>query len=158
MLRVEEAEQQRHGNGLDPFGLQGGDQAVDLSLGQRGDDLPVGTDALGDLVAAAAGNERGGRVLEEVVKVRPRRAPQLQHVAEAARGDSARAGAVLLEDGVGDDRGGVRQQPDVGRGEACSAHRHAQGGQHALGQIARRGRHLGDADLARSHRRSAPRP
>ena len=39
----------------------------------------------------------------------PGRAPQLQHVAEPARGDEGGARAVALEDGVGHDRGGVRQ-------------------------------------------------
>ena len=101
--------------------LQRRDQAVDLALGERRDDGAVGADALGDLEAAAARDQRGRRVLEQVVEVGARRAPQLQHVAEAARGDERGARALLLQDGVGDDGGGVRQQPDLGRRRRRSA-------------------------------------
>ena len=130
---------------------------VDLGLGQRRDDRAVGADALGDLEAAVARNERRRRVLEQVVEVGAGRAAQLQHVAEAARGDERGARALLLEDGVGDDGGGMRQQADVGGGHAVALHGGLQRGEHALGQVARRGRHLGDADARRSRRRSAPR-
>ena len=148
MLWVEEAEQQAHGHRLHARGLQVGDQRVDLGLGQRRDDGPVGADALADLEAAAARDQNGRRVLEQVVEIAARRAPQLQHVAEAARGHQRRAGALLLQDGIGDDGGGMRQQAHVCRRNRLTLHGRAQGGQHALGQIARRGQHLGHLDAS----------
>ena len=47
-----------------------------------------------DLEAAAARDEGGRRILEQVVEVAAGGAPQLQHVAEAARGDEGGARAV----------------------------------------------------------------
>ena len=146
VLGVEEAEEQGDGHGLDARGLDCRDQAVDLGLGQRRDDLAVGADALADLEAAAARDESAGRILEQVVEVAAGGAPQLQDVAEAARGDERGARAVLRQDGVGDDRGGMREQHHLGRLQAVALHGAGEPGEHALGEVARRGRHLGDAD------------
>ncbi len=55
------------------------------------------------------GHEDGGRVLEQIVQARPRRAPQLEHVAHPARGDERDARALALEQRVGDDGGRVRE-------------------------------------------------
>ena len=122
------------------------DQTVDLTFVERRDDSSISADALGDLEPMPAWDQRGGSVLEQIVEIGPCRAPQLQHVPEAARGDECSAGALLLEDRVGNDRGRMRQQPDVGSGDAVALHSVIERRQHALGQVARRGRHLGDAD------------
>jgi hypothetical protein len=148
VIGIDEAEQQRDGDGLHASTLQGVDEAFDLVLGQRGVNVAVRPDPLGDLEPAAAWNERGWRILEQVVKVGPRRAPQLQHIAETARGDERRARPFLFEDGVGDDCGGVRQQAHVGRRDGMAFGGDVERGHHALGQVARRGRHLGHADGA----------
>ena len=107
VVGIEEAEEQRDGDGLDARRLQFSDQSVDLQFGERRDDGAVGADTLGDLEAAPARDERGRRILEQVVEVGAGGAPELQNVAEAAGGDERRAGALLLQDGVGDDGGGV---------------------------------------------------
>jgi hypothetical protein len=149
VVGIEEAEHESDGQRLDPLRPERGDQRIDLEIRQRRDHGPVGADALGDLIAVPARNEGGGRILEQVVKIGPGGAPQLQHVAEPARGDEGGARAAALEDGVGDDRGGVRQQGDLRRRDRMAVHGDAQRRQHALGQVARRRRHLGDADLSR---------
>ena len=53
VLRIEEAEQQRDRNGIDPRLLQRRDQRVDLVFSERRDDGAVRADALGDLEPAA---------------------------------------------------------------------------------------------------------
>ena len=146
MLGIEEAEQERDRDGLDPRRLERGDQRIDLVLRQRRDDGAVGADALGDLEAPAARDEGRRRVLEEVIEVGTRRAPQLQHIAEAARGNERRARAGFLENGIGHDGGGVRQEPDVGRGHLVAAHGSLEGAEHAVGKVPRGRGHLGDAD------------
>ena len=66
---------------------------------------------LGHLEAQVARHERlglGGQV--EAVEVRAGSARDLEHVAEAARGDEADGRAAPLDDGVGDQRRAVRQR------------------------------------------------
>src|SRR5262249_61433736 len=69
MLRIEEAEQERDRDAIDPRGLECRDQSIDLVFGERRNDAAVGADALGNLEAAAARDERGRRILEQVIKV-----------------------------------------------------------------------------------------
>lgn len=69
MLWVQEAEEQRNGNRLRFRRSDGSDEARDFALGEWGDGLAVGADALGDLEAALTGNEGGRGVLEEIVEV-----------------------------------------------------------------------------------------
>ncbi len=72
MLRVEEAEQQRDRDRLDAERLERGDQRLDLFLRKWRDDGAVGADPLGDLEPPVTRNERGRRVLEQVVELRAR--------------------------------------------------------------------------------------
>ncbi len=74
---------------LHPVGPQPGDQRRDLALGERLDHLPLGIDPLGHLVAPPPRHQHGRRVLVEVVEIDPGGAPELQAVAESARGDEA---------------------------------------------------------------------
>ena len=134
VLRVEEAEQQAHRHRLRAGLLQCGDQAVHLVLGERHHDAAVRSHPLRDLEAAAARDQSGGCVLKQVVEVPPSGAAQLEHVTEAARGHESGARPFLLQDCVGDDGGGMRQQADVGCGNAVAVHRGRQCREHALGR------------------------
>jgi len=86
--------------------------------------------------------------IRSVISNRRRRGMRIEHVAKPARRHQRGAGAALLEDRVGDDGGGVRQQAHVGRRDAVAFHRRTQRGEDAIGQVRRGGRHLGDADPA----------
>ena len=149
MGRIEKAEQQRDRDGLHILGADIGDQRVDLAGRQGRDDGAIGTDPPGDLETAAAGNEGGGRILEEVVEVGARGAAQLQHVAKAAGAHEGGAGALVLEQRVGDDGGRMGQQRNVARLDSVSPHGHLECRQDALGEIAGCCRCLGHADAPR---------
>jgi hypothetical protein len=101
------------------------------------------------LEAAAARDQDGRCVLEQVVEVAARGAAQLQDIAEAARRHKGGARTFLLEHRVGDHGGGMRQQADIGGGNAVAVHGGRQRGEHALAQVTGRGRYLGDADAPR---------
>ena len=146
VVGVEKAKEKGDGHGLHARFLQLGNQGVDLILGKRCDDGAVGADALGDLETVAARDQHGRRVLEKVVEIGAGGSAQFQDVAEAARGDKGGARALLLENGVGDNGSGVREQADIVRRHPVLLHRHLECGEYALGQIARGARHLGDAD------------
>ena len=64
-------------------------------------------EALVRLEAKLVGHERWLAVRREVVQPRPRLPPDREHVAEAARRDQRRSGALALDDGVGGDGGAV---------------------------------------------------
>ena len=85
-------------------------------LVQRLDDAAVGGDALRDLQPMAARDERLGLVPGEVEHVGHADAPDLQHVAKAARGDQPGPGARALQDGVGADCRAVQHFLDLARG------------------------------------------
>ena len=67
-------------------------------------------EAPADLEAQVTGNERLGPVDERVVERRARLARDLDHVGEAPRGDERDPATATLEQGVGRDRGAVREQ------------------------------------------------
>src|SRR5262249_18217382 len=109
----------------------------------------------------AARDQRRRRILKEVIEVRARRTPQLQHVAKAARRDQRGARAGSLENGVGHYGGRMREQGHLGRRQPIASHRHVEGAEHAFGEVARGRRHLGHADLParvvdESHVRECP--
>src|SRR5271165_2245176 len=87
MAVVEKREQQRHRHGFEPGIPDRSDHTIDLALVERGYDLSLRIDPLGDLKAPAARHQHRRRVLKEVVEVGARRPAQLQHVTEAARDD-----------------------------------------------------------------------
>ena len=120
--------------------------ASSTSSSHRGVTAPCGVDALGDLQAMVARHQHGGRVLEEVVQGGPRRAAQLQHVAEAPRGDERRARAPAFEQGVGHHGRRVGQEGHVGGGETMALEGCGQGLEHAAGEVARGGGDLDHGD------------
>ena len=82
-------------------------------LVQRLDHAAVGRDALDDLQPMPARHQGLGLVPGEIEHVGHADAPDLQHVAEAARGDQPGPGAGALQDGVGADRGAVQHLLDI---------------------------------------------
>src|SRR5439155_1647995 len=128
---------------LDPARLQPGGGAADLVLVERRHHEALGVHPLGHLHAQLARDERLEGALEAIGRG-PRATAQLEHVAEAARGDEPGPGALALEHGVGGGGGAVDDDRQVGgrppgRGD---------GGQDAVGLVARRRRHLDHADGA----------
>jgi hypothetical protein len=123
-------------------------RAHDASLVERPHHRAVGPHAFIDFEPPPARHQRHGLLPREVVEVRRPHAADLQHVAEAARGDEPGDGADLLEDGVGCHRGAVddlrhRVGLDPGGAEQCGEARH-----HREAGILRRGRDLADAQGA----------
>ena len=107
---VEERVQETDGDRLDVVALDEVDGVVDVLVAQRFHEGALGVDALGDLQAMVARHQHRGGVLEEVVEGGARGAAQLQHVAEAPRGDEGRARALALQEGVGHHGGGVGEE------------------------------------------------
>ena len=124
------------------------DDTVDFGLIKRDHDLARRIEALSHLQPAMARHQDAGRVLEKVVKVRSRRAAQLQYVAKAARRHQHRAGALPFQDGVGHDRRRMRQQRHVACFDTVFSQGDLESLHHAFAEIAWRRRHLGDADLS----------
>ena len=106
---VEEGEQQRDRHCLKPGPADRCDDAIDIPLVERGHDLSLRVDPLGDLEAPAPRHQHRRRVLKEVVEVGARGPAQLQHVAKAACRDETRPCSFLLQQRVGDDRRRMRQ-------------------------------------------------
>ncbi len=148
VLRVEEAEQERDRNGIGARRFHCRDQSIDLVFSERRHDRRVGPDAFRNLEPAPARNEHRRRVLEQVVEIRARRAPQLKHIAETTRCNQGCPRAGLFEDGVGHDGGRVGQEPDLGRGHRVAIHRQLEGAQHAFREVIGCGRDLRHADAA----------
>jgi hypothetical protein len=124
--------------GFDALPAQAQDRRAHLLHGQWRDLETLGVDPLVHLEAEVARDQRLERALEPVG--RGTRAPaQLQHVAEAARGDEPGAGALALEQRVGRGGGPVDDHRDLGR----VRRRAGQRGLHAAGLIGDGGRDLG---------------
>jgi hypothetical protein len=139
---VEEREEQTDGDGVDLVARDEVDRRVDVAVLERRHHPSLRVDALAHLEAEVAWHQGRRRVLEEVVETGAGRAPELQHVATAARGDERGARALALQQRVGDDGGGVGQPADVGGGDTVAAHRDAEPLHHSVREVARRGRHL----------------
>ena len=143
---VEKGEQQRHCHRFEPGIPDRGDHTIDLAFVERGYDLSLRIDPLGDLKAPAARHQHRRRVLKEVVEVGTRRPTQFQHVTEAASGDKPCLRPFFLDQGVGDDRRRMRQQHHPGRVHPISCEPLTDPVDHSLGNVPRRGRDLGDTD------------
>ncbi len=128
---------------LDALRAETQDRLAHLIEGQRRDHQALGIDPLVDLEAEIARDEGLERALEPV-RGGPRPPAQLEHVAEAPRGDEPGAGALALEQRVG--RGGrpVDDHRHLGRARRSAG----QGSLHAAGLVGHRGRDLGDPDQA----------
>ena len=107
---------------------------------EGGEDAAAGVEALGDLEAEVAGDERG-EAAGHAVGVGPRAAAELEDVAEALGGDQAGAGEAALEQGVGGDGGAVDEEVDAVEGRGGGV----EGGEDA-GGLVRGGRGLDEAD------------
>ena len=145
---VEEREQEADGDRLRARGPDLFDQRGDFAFVERGDHVALRIHPLGDLEAAFARDDDRGGVLLEVVEVDAHRAAQLQHVAVAAGPDEGAVGALLLEQGVGDDGGRVAEQRHGVGADPLPLEPLGEAGQHAFREIQRGRGHLGDADAS----------
>ncbi len=78
--------------------------------------------ALAHLEAAAAGDQRGGPPIQDVVHAQEVAAPDLEHVPEPLGGDEAGQRALALEQGVDPDGGAVDDEAAVGQARARLVH------------------------------------
>ncbi len=99
--------------------------------------------ALGRAEAQLGRDERCGRRVAQSVEVGAGLAPELDDVGEAGRGDQRGARRLALEQRVRRDRHAVGKAPHVGRRRRRFREHLANGLQHALALVARRGRDLG---------------
>ena len=100
VLGVEVGVEEADGHGLDARAAQAGGELAALVLVELADDGAVGGDALVQLEAEVALDERRRLAPEEVVHVRDPQPAQLEHVAEAGGRDERRRAAAPLEHGV----------------------------------------------------------
>ncbi len=131
-VRVEKADRDR----LDALlADQPRDMLDEGKVPQRPPDGAVGPHALVGLDDVVAGDERLRLPVEQVEQARLGLPLDQQHVAEALRGDEARAGALVLEHRVRHDGRAVDQRGDLGRRHAAFGHRR----QHRALRLRRRG-------------------
>ena len=121
VLGIEEREQEADRHALGPAGLHVGDGALDVRLRQRPDDLARRPDALGDLEAMLARNQRLGVVGLEIVDLGTRLAADLEQVLEACRGDERDLAAAPLDQRVGGDRRAVGEEGEAIAGRRARA-------------------------------------
>ncbi len=113
--RVAVAVDEADGERLDPRRLELPRRLAHVGLVERLDDRAVSGDALAHLQPVAARDQRPRFCPGEVEHVGHADAPDLQNVAEAARGDQPGRRAGALQDGVGGDRGAVQNLADHAR-------------------------------------------
>jgi hypothetical protein len=157
---VEKGPEETDGDRLDAAVDEPADRRLRLGLVERHHHLAEAIDALGDALDQALGHDRIGlpafREMHDLAHVAPADAARAPHdmddVTMAFGGDQPDARAALLHHGVGSNRGAVRQQRHL-LIEVRSLHpqlfRSAGNGvDHALGEIAGRGRRLGGGHRA----------
>ena len=105
--------QEADGDRLDALRAAGLGDGVELGELEWDEDVAVAVDTLAHLEAQPSRHERLGLAADEVVHVGPVSAADLEHVAEAARGDERGQGALALGQRVDDDRRAVDEVPDV---------------------------------------------
>jgi len=115
---------------------------------QLAGDAAVGQRALGHVEAEIPGHQRLGQLELDVVKLEARLLADLDGVAKAGRRQQGGAGALALDDGVGDQRGAVDHLRRLRGGDAGAAERVGEGGLHRARGILGRGQGLGDRELA----------
>ena len=122
MIRVLEREEQayRAGVGFDSSDLR--HRLADGVVFERPHHPPAGRHPLVDFDPALARDQGRGLVAVEIEHVRPDLPADLQKVAESGGGEQDHPPAAALDDGVGRDRGAVRQPPHVTK-------RHPRGGE-----------------------------
>ena len=82
-------------------------------LVERNKHHAVAVDPLRHALAQIARNQRLRLVIENIVELRPGLVGDLQHVAEAFRGDQPGFGALALDDGIGGDRRAVNREREL---------------------------------------------
>ena len=142
--RVEEGEQQAHGSGFRVEGSHRLHDAADLSGREVSDDLPGGTDPLGDLDHQVARHEGRRTVRRQVVELRPVLSSDLEDVAEALGHDQRGLRSPSLEHGVRGHGRSVHEPRD--RRQADARRRHPL--EHALRLVAGRRRDFRSAKPA----------
>ncbi|MBF8288647.1 MAG: hypothetical protein HW381_1755 [Candidatus Rokubacteria bacterium] len=135
---VEEADR----DGLDVVALDEIHRVVHVLHVERDDHLALGVQPLADLEPQVTRHDHRRPVLEEVVELGARGTPQLEHVAESFGGDERCSRALVLEQRVGDDGRGMREEGDVAGPHAVRARGGGERVEDAAGEVARRGRHL----------------
>jgi hypothetical protein len=120
----------------------------DAGLVQGSHDAAIGGDALVDLEPQPPRHQRARLLPGEVVKVGRPHPADLQHVAEAARGDEAGDGPGLLEDRVRRHRGAVDDLHHVTRRRAGGPQQRGEAVHHREARVVRRGRDLADTQRA----------
>ena len=116
--RIGERVDQAHRDRLDLLGQQRVDGAFGVGGVERTLDAATVVDALVDHLAQIALDQRRRLGPGEVVELRHPQGADLQHVAEALGGDQPDARALVLQDGVGGDRGAVANLLDRGAAQA----------------------------------------
>ncbi len=142
---VEEADGQR----LDAAVHQPGHLAAHLGQVDGHDHRPVAGHPLVRLAAELPRHQRLGEAEEEVVDVVPLLGAGFKNVPEAARRQEADPRALAPDDGVGDERGAVDQEPHLGAVHAGRPQQLLEPGQDAEGRVLRRGEALVDPHRAR---------
>ena len=98
---VQKRKQQANRHRLHPTRLQLRQQRRHLLRIEGLQHLPVRRHALVDFEAQFGRDERDGRIGEEIIKLGPVLAPNLQDIAETARGHKGGDGSLAFEQGVG---------------------------------------------------------
>ncbi len=145
VLGVSVGKEKREGDALDVLFLENAGHAAHGRLVQRGEDVPLGTDALRHFVAPGGRHEGIRPRRRQVVEVGPVLPPDGEHVGEALRGHQRRRCAPPLQKricrrrgAVGDGRRGGHVEPTepradglvLGIGGGDLAHLQARPGRH----------------------------
>jgi len=112
--------------------------------------LTTRAEPLGEFVAQAPWHQRRRLLVLQVVHHGDAQPPHLEHVAKAFGGDQRRLRALVLEDGVRRDRGGMHHRLDVSRRDAVRLAQLSDRRQDGAAVVVRRGR-----NLQRTHRATA---
>ena len=105
--------QEADGDRLDAVTPARGDDRLQVVEFERPEHDATTVDTFANLEPVPAGNERRRLPRHEVVHVRPVSAADLEHIAEAMRGDERSTCPAPLGQRVDDDRGAVHQLGDV---------------------------------------------
>jgi len=114
---------------------------------ERGDDLAVAVDALGDLQAAAAGDQGFGVLQEQVVNIVALLGAHFDDVAKSGGCDQAELRAAALDQRVGDQGGAVHDLADIRKLQAGRGDDLGQALQRADGRVLRGGEAFVQSDI-----------
>ena len=148
--RVDVGVEEADGDRLRPHGLDVAGEGVEVGLGRRREDPPIGRGPLHELERPVPGH-RGLRELDlQVVHVVPVLVADEQGVAEAARRHERRPARPSLDQRVGDERGGVDDGGrDLARPHAGLGQQRGHAAAHALQRRGRGRQRLVDHDPSR---------